>query len=280
MTLLSPARSAERIRAHYVIERELADRLRDAPAGARLGLYQAVYDELFRRVPDHPQLTARDDARGAARRRRSLEWQLALFRRSLEPRTVFMEIGAGDCALALRVARDVAQVYAVDVSPEIARVPVSSNVKLILTDGIHIDVPAASVDVAFSNQLMEHLHPDDAAAQLRSIFAALSPRGRYFCITPNRLYGPRDISSYFDDVATGLHLKEYSARELRAVFLEAGFRAVRFYAGVRGRYVRVPYAVLAAAESLLDALPGRLRRRIADTLPGRALLGLYAEAEK
>ena len=48
-------RSAENIRQHYIIERELADRLRHASREERrAGLYAAVYNELFRRVPDHP----------------------------------------------------------------------------------------------------------------------------------------------------------------------------------------------------------------------------------
>jgi len=276
----APERTARQIRAHYLIERELADRLRNAPAESRLGLYKEVYDELFRLVPDHPQLAARDRDEAHAKRMRTINWQLGWLKPFLRPQTHFLEVGAGDCALALRVARQVASVHAVDVSPEIARVPVTSNVKLVLSDGISIDVPHGTIDVAFSNQLMEHLHPDDATAQLRSIYRALAPGGRYLCITPNRLYGPRDVSMHFDDVATGLHLKEYSARELRAVFLRAGFRKVRFYSGARGHYVAVPYPVLAMAEMLLEALPAKIRRRVADTYPARAFLGLYAEAVK
>jgi len=274
------ARSAERIRHHYVVERELADRLRNAPGESRLGLYQAVYDELFRRVPDHPQLTARDDPQQRTRRLRAVDWHLAFLGRALTPQAVLMEVGAGDCALALRAARQVARVYAVDVSPEIARVPVSENVKLVLCDGVSIPVPAASVDVAFSNQLMEHLHPDDAAAQLRSIHRSLKDGGSYFCITPNRLYGPRDVSAHFDPVATGLHLKEYCARELHALLKRAGFRDVRFYCGARGWYARIPYLALAAAETILEVLPWKLRKRLADTAPARAALGLYVEAVK
>ena len=45
------------IESHYRVEVELAGRLRAAPRAERLGLYGAVYDELFRRVPTHPQLT-------------------------------------------------------------------------------------------------------------------------------------------------------------------------------------------------------------------------------
>src|SRR5205823_1094642 len=50
-------RSLERVRAQYEVERELADRLLRASEDERPGLYASVYRELFRRVPDHPQLT-------------------------------------------------------------------------------------------------------------------------------------------------------------------------------------------------------------------------------
>ena len=55
-------------------------------------------------------------------------------------------------------------VYAVEVSEEITgNLAFPRNVRLLLSDGTSIPVPDASVAVAYSNQLMEHLHPDDAA---------------------------------------------------------------------------------------------------------------------
>jgi predicted SAM-dependent methyltransferase len=38
-------------------------------------------------------------------------------------------------------------------------------------------VRAESVDLAYSNQLMEHLHPDDASEQLANVYRALKPGG-------------------------------------------------------------------------------------------------------
>ena len=63
----------------------------------------------------------------------------------------------------------------------------TTNFELIISDGISIPVPAGSIDFAYSNQLMEHLHPDDAESQLENVFTALRPGGAYLCITPNRL---------------------------------------------------------------------------------------------
>lgn len=47
----------EQIREYYEIEKELANRLRYASKQERRYLYSSLYDELYRRVPLHPQLT-------------------------------------------------------------------------------------------------------------------------------------------------------------------------------------------------------------------------------
>lgn len=279
--LVETARTPAQIREHYLVERSLAEQLRNAPRAERAATYAAVYDELFRRIAHHPQLLAQRGGGLAARRRRSVEHQWRFVRRFLQRGDVFMEVGAGDCALCVRAAAWAAHVYAVDVSEEITRgTQRPDNVELRLTAGSAVPVPSGSVHVAFSNQLMEHLHPEDALEQLREVRRSLAAGGVYVCVTPNRLSGPHDVSRYFDDEAKGLHLREYSARELRAHFREAGFREVRFFAGARGRYLRVPYAAIALAEAFFAALPARLRKALAGLAPARALLGLRVAAVK
>src|SRR5262245_56449801 len=89
---------------HYTVERELADRLRRAPAAERVRLYTEVYGELMRRVPEHPQLLARSAPGWRERREQSVQWQLDMLGRFLTTQSVFLEVGAGDCALSRRVA--------------------------------------------------------------------------------------------------------------------------------------------------------------------------------
>jgi SAM-dependent methyltransferase len=271
-------RSDERLAAHYAVERRLADRVRSAAGpDERRAIFATMYDELFREVPDHPRLLAR--AAGALERERDIEWDIAQLEPYLTPGCTFLEVGAGDCALSRRVAGCAARVYAVEICDQ-ARAPLPANVSLVISDGRSIDVPEASVDLAFSDQLMEHLHPDDAAAQLANIHRALKPGGAYVCITPNRLYGPSDISAYFDDEAHGFHLREYSLREITAILRESGFPRVRAYVGARGFFVRFPRLLLQALEAALEWLPAGLRRRVAGTKPMRALLGLRVAAIK
>ena len=271
-------RSAERLRLHYTVERRLADRLRAASTPEeRRAIFATMYDELFRLVPDHPRLLARQKLQ--AERDHGIDWDMAQLRYFLRPGCVFLEIGAGDCELSRRVARQAQHVYAVDICDQ-TREPLPDNVSLVISDGRDIAVPEASVDVAFSDQLMEHLHPDDAAAQLASVHRALKPGGVYVCITPNRLYGPSDISAYFDDVARGFHLREYTVFEVKRVLRDAGFSRVKAFVGARGWFLPCPVWLIEAAERVLDALPAAMRRRIADNKLMRALLGVRVAAIK
>lgn len=56
-------RTFEQLKEHYEIEKALADRLRSAGKEERKRLYLVVYDELFKRVPEHPQLIQKGDSR-------------------------------------------------------------------------------------------------------------------------------------------------------------------------------------------------------------------------
>ena len=185
-------RTFEQIREHYEVEKELAAKLRSASKEERRALYTAVYDELMERVPHHPRLLAKQSARESAKR---VESDLGLLRPFLTGESVFLEIGPGDCAVARAVAQIAKHVYAVDVSSATASEFASpENMELVISDGTSIPAPSGAVDVAYSNQLMEHLHPDDAVEQLANVYDALKPGGVYLCITPNRVSGPHDIS--------------------------------------------------------------------------------------
>ena len=272
-------RSAERIRAHYEIEKQLAERLRRSKsAEERRTLFSGMYDELFSKVPDHPRLAQKGAS--TASRERDIGWNLAQLAPYLMPGCTFLEIGAGDCALSERVAETASLVYAVDISDQTRGRAIPGNVRIVITDGRSVDVPAGSVDLAFSDQLMEHLHPDDALEQLRNIHRALKPGGVYMCVTPNRVYGPSDISAFFDDEPRGFHLKEYTLAEILEVFRSAGFPKAHVYVGARGHFLRCPAFVVRAVESSLQALPAKLRRKLADMKVCRAMLGLRVAAIK
>jgi SAM-dependent methyltransferase len=141
--------------------------------------------------------------------------EFSFLERRFTPRTVFMEVGAADCTLALQAASYVERVYAVDVSGQfIHNVLMPCNLRLVLCDGVHIPVPETSVDVAWTGAFMDQLDPDEAHEHLRSVRRCLAPGGEYLCRTRG------------------------APRELAQRLLAAGFSAVRLYAG----NARVPFS--------------------------------------
>jgi SAM-dependent methyltransferase len=266
---LGDRRASDRLIAHYTLERRLADRLRTAAPADRPAVYGEVYAELFASLADHRQNTAE---RGSDSRR--LAPQLDLIRPLLGTGTRLLELGCGDAAFSFNVAPAVARVYGLDVTDSLvdfARAP--ANFQFLRTGGTDIPLPDRSVHLAYSNQLMEHLHPDDAEAQLREVRRVLTPGGAYLCITPSRFTGPHDISVYFDYRATGFHLREYDYRSFRRLAKAAGFRDVRYIFG-GGRHLPIPYPLAWVVEAILSVLPHQARSRIAQLRPG--LLGLTA----
>ena len=265
-------RTLEQLREHYEIEKELASHLRHASQQERTYLYASLYNELFRRVPNHPQLMRKTSLDG---RRAALLREMRRLNQFLNSEITFLELGAGDCTLSLEVAQVVKRVYAVDVSEEITKgLNLPPNFQLVLSDGCDIPVPPGSVHLAYSNQLLEHLHPDDAIEQLQNVYRTLVPGGLYLCFTPNRLSGPHDISRYFDQVATGFHLKEYTIGELNKLFRAAGFTTVRIYLGLGEKLLSSPVAPFLLLEGLVNILPNSLSKLIAHSFPMRILLGI------
>jgi ubiquinone/menaquinone biosynthesis C-methylase UbiE len=271
-------RTPEQIREHYEIERELADKLRKASREERRYLYTTLYDELFRRVPHHPQLTHKKDL---VFQQAVVSVRMKLLKRFLYPEATFLEVGPGDCALSLEVAQHVKKVYAIDVSEHMTKNETfPENFELIISDGCSIPVPENSINIAYSDQLMEHLHPDDAHEQLQNLYKALSPCGIYICITPNPLNGPHDISKHFDNIATGFHIKEYTVTELCGLFYKAGFSKVEAYINFRIFYAKFFLLPITLCEKFLYSVHLPLRRKIANSFIMRKLLNVTLIAKK
>lgn len=264
-------RSIEQLKEHYEIEKELADRLRSSTKEERKYLYTNLYDEMFTRVPHHPQLINKLEPSHVAN---TLKANFKLLQYFLSHDSTFLEIGPGDCALSLEVAKIVKEVYAIDVSEIISsNSSIPDNFHLIISDGCSIPVPKDTIDIAYSNQLMEHLHPEDAIEQLGNIYSVLKPGGKYLCITPNRIFGPHDISQYFDEVATGFHLKEYTISELANIFREVGFSSTKLFINFKGFIVQLPLYPATTTESVLLRLSYTYRKMLAKHFLLRLALG-------
>lgn len=133
-------------------------------------------------------------------------------------------------------------------------------------------MPPESIDISYCNDFLEHLHPDDVVEQLQNIHKALAPGGIFISITPNSLNGPHDISRYFDKVATGLHLKEYTTTELYFLLKSIGFSRVKTFIKIKENYFGFPLWLIILTEKLLLSLPYSVRIILSRKLPIRILL--------
>jgi SAM-dependent methyltransferase len=270
---LGETRPPDRLIAHYDVERRLAARLRAAPRSERTHVYSEVYSELFESLPDHPQHTSSGETCGVR-----IVDRIRLLAPLLTPDSAYLEIGCGNAGLPIAIGKTVREVFGMDVTDALIDYESApSNFRFVKTDGVGMPLPDCSIDLAHSDQLMEHLHIDDAEPQVEEIYRVLKPGGRYLCSTPNKVTGPHDISVYFDDTATGFHMKEYDCASLRDILLKAGFSNVSFPLVIRGfRPATLPYPMLHGIERIVKAAPGGVRR----TRVVKAIMGITALATK
>src|SRR5690554_1320327 len=85
-------------------------------------------------------------------------------------------------------------------------------------------------EVAFSDNVIEHLSPMDLKDHLKSVYDSLIPGGHFILVMPNRLFGPCDITRILDNSSSGSipaqggHLNESSYHEMVENLSKAGFR--------------------------------------------------------
>lgn len=276
MSDTAPSRSREALRHHYEVERELAARLRASTREERTALFGRLYGELFERVPDHPRHTRKGSETA---RRRGVQAQMRLLQGTLQPGQVFVEFAPGDGWLSNAVAATAAQVYAIDISDQRdLSTPPPANVRHVVYDGYHVDLPDACADVVFSYQFLEHLHPDDVAPHFEQVRRLLKPGGCYVFDTPHRYSGPHDISRYFGDRLECFHFQEWTHRDMRRLLRAHGFSKARVFR--MGRPQTGLFNILVdGLEWLLQPLPHRLRRRLCGRLfPSVAMVAIKDSA--
>lgn len=183
---------------------------------------------------------------------------LELLSRLVTRDSAFLEVAATDCSLSLGLADSVRRVYAVARSAVIIgtqRLP--SNFHLIAAEGNCVPVPQASIDVAYSNGLVDQLDPEQACEQLANVQRALKRGGVFICCARNRLLGAGDV---WNGVAP-----PHTFSELRAMLRRAGFRTVAQYARCAGANVILPSPLARLLELVACTMPQSQRARASGT---------------
>ena len=248
---------------HLALERSLTAELLASSPETRWDTFQRCYDNLYTSLPwlsstgAEPELTA---------------WTRVL---GLPPQRVY-EVGSGAGRLAAGLASRGFDVTATDVSRERGGDrPTRPGLTWDVTDGVKLDSFAETLtfDAVISDQVIEHLHPDDALTHFEGAKAILRPGGRYVFRTPHAYTGPHDVSRVFGfDAPIGMHLREYTNRELNAKLRLAGFTAMRSVVVVPQRFntqgtlpaaiiSRIMMSYFLAVEGVFGPTPLSSRRR-------------------
>ncbi|HLG40179.1 MAG TPA: methyltransferase domain-containing protein [Chitinophagaceae bacterium] len=260
---------------HFILEKKLANELRESDLQQRRSLYMRVYNDLF---TTFPEITHNVDASVEQR----LGWQLKFLKRLFDKEKVFMEIGSGDCLLAKELTNHFKKVVAFEVADAIPFVKgTPDNFELKIFNGFDMKEEPSSYDIIYSNQVFEHLHPDDTIPLLRSYHKFLKDAGKLVIVTPNKLTGPHDVSREFCEDAEGFHLKEYTYKELKALLKATGYKKLRGYIGHKKLgYFALNISLLVFAEKVYNTFPGFLKRRVKHSTVLFNLFGLKITAVK
>ncbi len=232
---------------HWELEKRLRHELLETTPDKRWETFERCYTELYSELDWLNQLTNNDVPEPPAKAYG--HWRQLI---GSPPMKVY-EVGSGKGELISYLAAGGFECKATEITQERGKKWSSTHPNLTwgISDGIHLDQfePTDFYDVVISNQVIEHMHPDDLLSHIESVFTILSSGGRYIFSTPHASLGPSDVSRVFRcDRPLGMHLKEYTYTELTHLLKQVGFK--QLYAPLR--------------------LPKKIRRRFGERLKPRA----------
>lgn len=146
------------------------------------------------------------------------------------------EVGYGSGAVLEEVAAAGFGVAGIEVSTRmreqaLRRLPANSHSGIYLGDFLSLDLgkDMGTFQVAYWNDVFEHLPPDENLDYLRKMHDLLAPGGVLLTITPNWHLRPGDVTGLYKpprSEAEGFHLREYTLREMVKLLKQAGFANV------------------------------------------------------
>jgi SAM-dependent methyltransferase len=268
--------TVDQVRQHMELERRLTRELQTSAPDDRWDTFERCYIELYESLPWLVETSGALELNA---------WEPLLG----NPGSRVYEVGSGAGRLAAALAERGYIVTATDISrkrgADRAERP---NLNWGITDGVHLGrfAEPGAFDVVLSDQLIEHLHPDDLVEHLHSARELLRIGGRYIFQTPHALTGPHDVSRVFGlDAPIGMHLREYTNRELAAAVHAAGYsraKAVFYSPRIYQRAVasEAYLRALIAIEWLLSRAGVRGAHLLARRLRGPLRLNVFMVAER
>ncbi len=212
----------EDVKNHLKLETELTRRLLNSRKENRAETYISCYTELYEKIY---WLNENDNQKEIDKR------TFTPFIKAMDkpPRKV-LEIGSGKAELITYLAKLGYDCKGTEITETRGKkFSQDTNIQWGITDGVNLLKYESSnyYDYVISNQVIEHLHPEDIIGHFNSIRAILKPGGKYIFNTPHRYTGPHDISKIFGYKKTiGMHLKEYSFNEIITLLQKIGYKNI------------------------------------------------------
>jgi len=211
----------ERLVDAFHIEREFHNRILKEPEPQKRA---TLYAEVYRRVH---VLYRKSSFVSLAQNPK--ERVVRMFRRELRDKSI-LDVGCGDGAFLFCVHRLLRHrdLVGMDISTPVIPEE-TTGLRFREANIVNFSVDR-TFDVVFSDNVMEHLAPSDLSSHLRSVRKAVRDDGLFILLTPNRLFGPSDVTrildySYSNRIpAQGTHLNESSYSELLPLLRRHGFR--------------------------------------------------------
>lgn len=211
-------KEAYKIESHY---HELLVNERDGKKREKL------YDEFYSNLLKFYGRTARADG-SLDSRIATKDPQVSLFEKELSGKSI-IDFGCGEGYFLMNIQKKLPykKLTGVDVF-----IPDSlknhQKIKFIESGIIHFQ-SEEKFELAFSDNVIEHLAPLDLMDHLQSVYDSLLPGGKFILVMPNRLFGPMDVSRILDNSSSGRieakggHLNESTYHEMVEALSKVGF---------------------------------------------------------
>lgn len=265
----SPVTPEQRAK-QYELEQRLRTEILASTPSTRGEVTRIAYDRLYREAPWHPDIRRTPESRMAR-----LVRTASLLGNHVRHAKRVLEVGCGSGDMMNFLANHYPQVQFTGV--DISEVKLTShtqqwpsNLSFQTADCVRPTGVGTGYDLVISEQLLEHLHPEDGPLHIGSIRKLIRPGGYFAIGTPNRWTGPHDVSAYFATTASGTHLREWSVGELTKTLKDAGFARVttdiplvahlRRVLPVDGDIMTMPAGIKIAMERAFSRIPNKKLR--------------------
>ena len=228
---------------HWQLERRLAIELLKSTPENRWQVFERCYSMLYSELEWLNQFLDVDTKQPPTQLHK--EWMDLIGK---PPKKVY-EIGSGKGELISHLASHGFECKGTEITLERGQKYACArrNLSWGISDGVHLErfEEPDSYDAVISDQLIEHLHPDDLTHHFKGVWYILRDGGKYVFRTPHAYVGPSDISRVLNcDKPIGMHLKEYTFGEVKGLLKQAEKLISRFPRRIRRRVTWLFVAIL------------------------------------